>query len=150
MTCKYNDEENCTYVNEISLFFWNKISPYSEDWPWTCAPLHLASYNLNIFLYIVWVLDVWMVYAEVCVQVHTPMNTHTQRPGEYQAFSSITTHLIIIWDRVCHQTWSLPFQIGWLASKLAQSVCLHPQHWDRMLLSTRMVGTGTQVYLLHS
>lgn len=31
----------------------------------------------------------------------------------------------LYFETVCYKTWSLPFQLGWLASKSPGSVCLH-------------------------
>lgn len=80
-----------------------------------------------------------MVHAEVCVQMHAPMNTcKGQESPEH--FFSITTL------SEAESFMELVFQLGGPASCTVR--LSSPQHWGCVLLSTKMLGIWSQVCLL--
>lgn len=62
-------------------------------------------------------------YTWVCVC--WPDLPHVAVKASIKMSSSVTVHLLF-WDRVCHWTWSSPFQLDWLACGPLGSACLYP------------------------
>lgn len=129
---------NNRHIIKVDLRFMISFNLYAE-----VISMHnctLPAVIKTTFLYIVCVQDVWMVHAEVCVQMHAPMNTRAKVRGAPSTFS-----LSLPCQRQSLSR-SLPFS---LARPASCSVCLSsPQHWGCMLLSTKMLGIWSQVCLL--
>ena len=86
----------------------------------------------------------------VCTHVHTCVCVYVcfRGRGRPAIFLYCFSPYFIFWDKTLSLTWSLPFQLHWLATEALGSFCLHPIPELMLQPSYMVLGIWTQVLVL--